>query len=133
MRILASPSHKELCRSPNTSAGRVPSPPRGEDSGEGDRQTHQIPNLRNPRLRSFAESVALSFLWVPAFAGMTACYAKISSEGEDPCAIAQRGEGDTQSIRSTCVPPWLSGFHPLFVFPAQLVDGLGIGRSITAR
>ncbi len=43
---------------------------------------HQILNGRTPRLRSVAKSVALSFLWVPAFAGMTACYAKtLSLEG----------------------------------------------------
>ncbi len=55
----------------------------GEDSGEGDRQTDQIPNRTNAHLRSIAESVALSFLWVPAFAGMTARFAKVSRSGED--------------------------------------------------
>ena len=62
----------------------------GEDSGEGDRQTHQIPNRRNLPLRSVAESVPLSFLWVPAFAGMTARFAKVSSEGEDLWACVHK-------------------------------------------
>ncbi len=39
----------------------------------------RFPNPRIPHLRSVAKSVALSFLWVPAFAGMTARFAKVSS------------------------------------------------------
>ncbi len=50
---------------PNTSKGRVPSPPRGEDSGEGDLQTNQIPIRRNIHLRHVAKSVAVYFLCVP--------------------------------------------------------------------
>ena len=54
---------------------------------------HPIPNPRNPHLRSVAKTVALSFLWVPAFAGMTARFAMVSSVGEDS------EEGEAQCIR----------------------------------
>ena len=48
---------------------------------------------KTPHPKSVARSVALSFLWVPAFAGMTARFANVSSVGEDS------GEGDRQRIR----------------------------------
>ncbi len=46
-------------------------------------------------MRSVAKSVALSFLWVPAFAGMTARFANVS----------RRGEG-TRSTRGLHVLHW---------------------------
>ena len=43
---------------------------------------HQIPYRGNLHSRNVGKSVALSFFWVPTFAGMTAPFAKVPRTGE---------------------------------------------------